>query len=86
MFITGCGKARTPVSLLDDEIQKLEASLNGLRGHNRAEVIKVLGQPNYEQYMDTAKETVMSYRFSEANAQLILNEELILKNYLIKLD
>lgn len=62
LFILGCGNARTPNSVVQDETSKLESTLNNLVGQQYTEAIKVFGNTN-RVYNDELKKDVLDYSY-----------------------
>lgn len=75
----GCGNIPTPDPM--DEIRRV---MERLQGQRRETVEQTLGRPTTEQILEDVRETVLTYEFSDADVELIMNYADILKSYLIK--
>lgn len=74
LYFTGCGKVQTP----DQEIDRLVVQLNTMIGQSKDEVERQLGPPNQED------EFIMHYQLSDADVQILLNVQGLVKSYLLQ--
>lgn len=79
LVTVGCGKVPLP----EDPRMGLVRLLEPLMGRPRAEVLKALGTPNVETFATEAQQTVLTYRLSDHDVEVLLNYREQVQSYLI---
>lgn len=79
LVLTACG-IKSPTDALNEEIDKLEDQLNGLKGQRKQVVIETFGTPDGETHELTYTELV--YQFNTIQAELVLHQDVFETFYL----